>query len=543
MSTNRVRFLSLSVVLVLLLASSAYASGVRVVRLSLAQGDVQIDRNAGTGWEQAINNMPVVGGTRIYAAENSKAGLEFEDGSSVRLVGPAQISLLDLSVANDGALVNAIQVDSGMVYANIRLHGNDVYRIWGPTGETFVVTEPSNLRFTVDEQTASLSVTEGAVLTQNNSKISAGETYNFVLGQPESAAMRNSVPPQPQDAWNQERNSYEQSAAPGTQGGEDTGAYGAAADLGHYGSYSDIPGYGMVWQPNGVGPDWNPYDNGAWSYYPAWGWTFVSAYPWGWAPFYYGNWCYVGGRGWWWRPGGWGGHGGGWHPHPRWTGNPGSGWKGPRPPAGGAAHGTVAVAGSHLAVGPIGATHAPGAVHGFSGGTRAGSSIGIQAGRGAAVSNPVRGPAVSASGPTITGRKGAYVVSGGSGVSRNGSEVHRPAAGYAPAHGAPVPRAYSYSGSSVPHASTPPPVSIYHGSSAPHMSTPPSISSPHVSSGSVGGGGSYGGGFSGGGFHGGSGGGGGGGGFSGGGFSGGGGYGGGGGFSGGGGHGGGGGHR
>ncbi|PSH05697.1 MAG: hypothetical protein CXZ00_00720 [Acidobacteria bacterium] len=533
MSTNRVRLLALGVV-AFLLCLPAYASRVRVVRLSLAQGDVQIDRNSGIGWEQAINNMPVIGGARIYAAENSKAGLEFEDGSSVRLVGPAQISLPDLSVASDGSLVNTIQVDSGMVYANIRLHGKDVFRILGPDGETFAVTEPSNLRFTVDEQTASLSVTEGAVLTQNNSKISAGETYNFVLGQPESAARQNSVPPQPQDAWNQERNSYEQYAAPGAQGGDDTSAYGAAADLSQYGSYSDIPGYGMVWQPDGVGPDWNPYDNGAWSYYPAWGWTFVSAHPWGWAPFYYGNWCYIGGRGWWWRPGHWGGHGGhggGWHPHPRWTGNPVSGWRAPRPPSRGIAHGTVAVAGSHLAVGPIGTTHAPGAVHGFSGGTRAGSSIGIQGGRGAAVSNPVRGPAVSASGPTITGPKGAYVVSGGSGVSRNGFEVHRPAPGSAPVHRAPVARPYSYSGSSVPRASTPPPVSIYHGSSAPHMSSPhmsapPSISSPapHVSGGSIGG--SRGGGFNGG-FHGGSGG-----------F-----HGGGGGFSGGGGHAGGGGHR
>ena len=89
MNTHGVRLVCFTVVLLIFRPSPLpLASGVRIVRLSLAQGDVQIDRNSGDGWEQAINNMPVIGGARIYAAENSKAELEFEDGSSVRLVGP-----------------------------------------------------------------------------------------------------------------------------------------------------------------------------------------------------------------------------------------------------------------------------------------------------------------------------------------------------------------------------------------------------------------------------------------------------------------------
>ena len=142
---------------------------------------------------------------------------------------------------------------------------------------------------------------------QRNAKVHSGETYNYILGQPESAARLNSVPQEPEDTWNQQRNSYnDQNASAGAQysGSDDANAPGVA-DLGAYGTYSDQPGYGEVWQPNDVGPDWDPYDNGAWSYYPDWGWTFVSAYPWGWAPFYYGNWCYIGGRGWWWHPGPW----------------------------------------------------------------------------------------------------------------------------------------------------------------------------------------------------------------------------------------------
>ncbi len=112
-----------------------------MVRLSLAQGDVQVDRNVtgnqGQGWEQAIANMPLTEGARVYAAENSKAELEFEDGSSVRLAGPAQIALKQLSFAPDGSAVNHIEVDSGLVYVNARLNDHASFRIEDPNGEAF----------------------------------------------------------------------------------------------------------------------------------------------------------------------------------------------------------------------------------------------------------------------------------------------------------------------------------------------------------------------------------------------------------------------
>jgi hypothetical protein len=503
----------LSVVLFVLSALPAYAAGVRIVRLSLVQGDVQIDRNAGEGWEQAIVNMPVIGGARIYAADNSKAELELEDGSSVRLVGPAQITLLELSAAGDGS-TSSIQVDSGVVYANVRLKKHENFRILTSGSEPFVLTQPSHVRFTVDQQVASLSVMQGeAVLQATNNKIRSGETYNYVLAQPESAARQESVPAQPEDTWDQQRNNYnDQYAATGAQpGSDDPNAYGAAADLGAYGTYSDLPGYGVAWQPNDVGPDWNPYDNGAWSYYPDWGWTFVSGYDWGWGPFFYGDWCYIGGRGWWWRPGH--GPGPGWHPRPRFTGNPGHGFSAPHPPARTAAHATVAVAGSHLSVGPIAATHAPGAAHGPVAATRAAGSAGVasrgsightangstSSGRKGAASNLVRGSAASsARGPSIVGQKGSYSLAGGSSAGRNGYEVHRPPAGYAAMRGSPVqgtPRSYSYVGASSQRSFSGPSTSFQRAPSASSVS-----SAPHVSGGYSGGSVSHGGGgFSGGG--------------------------------------------
>jgi hypothetical protein len=515
MITTRIRLLVFAIVLFIISALPAFAaSGVRIVRLSLAQGDVQIDRNSGDGWEQAINNMPVIGGARLYAADGSRAELEFEDGSSVRLVGPAQISLTQLSTSAAGTPVNVIQVDSGVVYFDARLRNHDDFRILAPTGESFAITQPSRLRLKVDQQVASLSVTEGQAVAQNaganNAEIRSGQTYNYILGQPESAARQEQVPVQPEDAWNQQREEQNDSAPAQNSGGDDANVAGAA-DLSNYGTYSDIPGYGVAWQPNDVGPDWDPFGYGAWSYYPDWGWTFVSGYPWGWAPFYYGNWCYIGGRGWWWRPGHGGPHGpwgGGWHPQPRWTGAPGHNFSAPHPPAH-VARGTVAVAGSNLHVGPIGETHAALAGRGVSSPSGSGIATGGPAGRVGTNSNLIRGQVVaSPSRSSIVGQKGSYSLANGVTTARNGYEVHRPpTAGYS-AHAVPQ-RSYSYAGASAPRAFSGPPVSIQHAPSAPPASSPhvsSGVSAPHVSSGG-GGGGFHGGGGGGGGFHGGGGGG------------------------------------
>lgn len=60
-------------------------------------------------------------------------------------------------------------------------------------------------------------------------------------------------------------------------------------DLSPYGTWVDNPEYGYVWYPN-AGVGFTPYgSNGYWILTDA-GWTWVSNYSWGWAPFHYGRW-------------------------------------------------------------------------------------------------------------------------------------------------------------------------------------------------------------------------------------------------------------
>jgi hypothetical protein len=72
--------------------------------------------------------------------------------------------------------------------------------------------------------------------------------------------------------------------------------------LAPYGDWMWTPEHGWVWKPTGMEPDWRPYTQGRWVY-STHGWTWVSHFPWGWAPFHYGRWSWMESSGWVWVPG------------------------------------------------------------------------------------------------------------------------------------------------------------------------------------------------------------------------------------------------
>ena len=56
-------------------------------------------------------------------------------------------------------------------------------------------------------------------------------------------------------------------------------------------------------RPSLVGADFTPYYTGGHWVLTEFGWTWVSDWSWGWAPFHYGRWIIVSGYGWCWVPG------------------------------------------------------------------------------------------------------------------------------------------------------------------------------------------------------------------------------------------------
>jgi hypothetical protein len=73
------------------------------------------------------------------------------------------------------------------------------------------------------------------------------------------------------------------------------------SSLSPYGRWVNYSGYGQVWICNDNG--FRPYYSGGHWAYTTYGWTWVSNYNWGWAPFHYGRWGYDPFYGWFWVPG------------------------------------------------------------------------------------------------------------------------------------------------------------------------------------------------------------------------------------------------
>ena len=73
-------------------------------------------------------------------------------------------------------------------------------------------------------------------------------------------------------------------------------------DLDRHGDWQSDAEYGAVWLPRTVAADWAPYRHGRWAWIAPWGWTWIDAAPWGFAPFHYGRWVMLGER-WAWVPG------------------------------------------------------------------------------------------------------------------------------------------------------------------------------------------------------------------------------------------------
>jgi len=73
-------------------------------------------------------------------------------------------------------------------------------------------------------------------------------------------------------------------------------------ELAPYGDWFQLEGYGWVWSPDDVPAGWLPYSRGCWVY-TDYGYTWVSDYEWGWAPFHYGRWFFDSQYGWVWVPG------------------------------------------------------------------------------------------------------------------------------------------------------------------------------------------------------------------------------------------------
>lgn len=321
-------------------ATAAMAeSHVRIVRLSEVQGAVEIDRNAGQGFEKASPNMPMVEGTKLVTKADGRAEVEFEDGSTVRITPNTKIEFTALSLQDSGAKVSTVTLMEGLAYVDYTAKQKDNVFTVIFKDEKVRPEEAAHFRVSLQEALAEIAVFRGELKVDGLSgpvEVSKNKSLTFDLANGNKSTLAKNIEDDPFDAWDKQQSKYQQQYA--SKGSYRDYPYGyGVSDLNYYGNYTNVPGYGMMWQPYFAGVGWDPFMDGSWLFYPGVGYTWVSSYPWGWMPYRYGSWNFVPGYGWMWAPGGFGG---GWATIARVT-NPPVRYKTPTPPSRGTA--TVAV--------------------------------------------------------------------------------------------------------------------------------------------------------------------------------------------------------
>jgi hypothetical protein len=278
----------------------------RVARISLIQGNVSLEPNGVNAFSQAEINYPLTSGDRVFADNNSFAELQTA-GLAVRLGNGADVTFSSLTdtIAQLGLAQGSIRVRTRSLATFNGQQGT--VEVDTPNG-AILVYQPGDIR--VDsypqDDTTVVTVSSGAVeVTAQNLDQQLGPNQSMRLSgsNPVYAEQVQLLPPDGLDQFDQQRelrrsraNAY-QYVSPDMIGASDLDDYGDWRSGGQ-----DSQGYGAVWYPRQVPAGWTPYSNGHWAWVAPWGWTWVEAEPWGFAPFHYGRWANFGGR-WGWVPG------------------------------------------------------------------------------------------------------------------------------------------------------------------------------------------------------------------------------------------------
>jgi hypothetical protein len=272
----------------------------RVARVSVLTGNVSVQPASVDQFNVAEPNYPMTTGDRIYADAGSTA--EIQTGQLAVRLGQQT----DLTVT---AMTDEL-AQFGLARGSVHLRSFNVYQ--GETVEldtpnvAVTVLQAGDVRVDVDpnNDVTTVSVLSGQVQVNGNGVeqiLEPGERLRLSGGNPVYTQLIGGTRPDGLDRFSAQRdglylNAFAEDAQyinPGTIGGE---------DLAGYGSWENDGDYGAVWYPTNVAYDWQPYRNGHWTWVAPWGWTWIEAEPWGFAPFHYGRWNRFGNR-WGWIPG------------------------------------------------------------------------------------------------------------------------------------------------------------------------------------------------------------------------------------------------
>lgn len=272
----------------------------RVGRIAIADGEVAT-RPAGGAWTDSPVNVPVSAGTSLRSDAHGRA---------IVGIGDERVALAADSEINFGRLdseATQIMLRRGRLGLHVAtLDPAHSIEIDVPSGGIWLLAA-GDYDITAGEETSSgrLAVLAGRarfVGTGRDATIAAGSaTALSGGGAPISVAVADDFAAW----WQPAANADSDVAALRHVSGEMTGYH----QLDAAGDWEIVAGYGAVWFPKATPADWAPYRDGRWRWIAPWGWTWIDAAAWGFAPSHYGRWARIatpgsdGAERWGWVPG------------------------------------------------------------------------------------------------------------------------------------------------------------------------------------------------------------------------------------------------
>lgn len=279
--------------------AQAQQAPARVGRIATVQGEVRrLDAQANQ-WLQVSRNQPVLQGERLAVGAGGSADLQI-GASTLRLAGDTEIEAVQL---DDQRLQFALLRGSIALRLNAEEAASDFEILAGPTrwqalrDGAYRIDQRIDARGDVSSGSTwrglLRATTPDIVLT-----VEPGQRLELPAGAGNAAAQWT----QPlDDAFAAAFLREAEIAGGGTPEAVPVQLTGVA-ELARYGNWQQHPQFGWVWTPMGMAPNWAPYRQGQWVWVQPWGWSWVDAAPWGFAPYHYGRWFPWGNR-WYWAPG------------------------------------------------------------------------------------------------------------------------------------------------------------------------------------------------------------------------------------------------
>jgi hypothetical protein len=268
-------------------------------RLSYVSGTVSIQQVGADEWGQAVPNLPLGPGDRVFIDSNGRA--EIQVGQTFLRLGPNS----DVSFVNSTPNEISFAVAQGAVH--VRCNG-----VWQGQGIHLNTPSGAGVLYGPGELRVDVLPDQGAAIfteLSNESGIYGAQGFQQSLFGGQALELIGSNPVYPQwlqpsgpddlDYWSQRRDQQIMHAASYQYVSHEIPG---ADELDANGTWQPGTEYGAVWFPNNVPYGWAPYHYGHWVNHFPWGWVWVEDESWGYAPFHYGRWVNFGGR-WGWVPG------------------------------------------------------------------------------------------------------------------------------------------------------------------------------------------------------------------------------------------------